>query len=483
MSGGHHVVIVGGGFAGLNAAKALSRAPARVTLIDRRNHHLFQPLLYQVATGGLSPADIATPIRALMRGQKNARVILGEVVEVHVDPGQVVLSDGDKIDYDTLVLATGARHSYFGKEEWAEAAPGLKTLEDAAEIRRRIFFAFEAAERATDPEDRRAWLTFVIVGGGPTGVELAGAIGELARSTLKDNFRSFDPANARILLFEGSDRVLTTYHPRLSEKALSALGDLGVTVRTGALVRGVTPDGVEISAGDQSQRISCKTVIWAAGVSASSLAGSIAVGTGAELDRAGRLIVEPDLTVVDHPEIFVLGDMPSFSHQTGHPLRGTADVAKAQGSYVGKAISRRLRSKKVDPFKFRDLGKLAVIGRSQAVAELPGIRLSGFLAWWSWLLVHLILLVDFQNRLTVFVQWGWNYLTRNRSARLITGRRQSIFLEPEAGPVDHSLISNPESLPIDGLARAQGYKKSRKCTSVGPTRDFDGATDLPSSLP
>lgn len=461
MRGGHHVLIVGGGFSGLHAAKAINRAPARVTLIDGRNHHLFQPLLYQVATGGLSPADIATPIRALLRGQKNARVILGEVVGVDVATRRVMLSDGDEIIYDTLVLATGARHSYFGKDEWAEAAPGLKTIEDATEIRRRIFLAFEAAERATTLGERRAWLTFAIVGGGPTGVELAGAIGELARSTLKDNFRSFDPALARIYLFEGGDRVLPTYHHRLSEKAFSALGALGVTVRTSTLVREVTLDGVEISAGDHSQRIQCKTVIWAAGVAASNLAKSIALGTGAELDRAGRVVVEPYLTVVDHPEIFVLGDMASFSHQTGQPLRGTADVAKAQGSYVGKAISRRLRNKKVEPFRFRGLGKLAVIGRSQAVADLPGIRLSGFLAWWSWLLIHLILLVDFQNRLTVFVQWGWNYLTRNRSARLITDGRQPVSRPTIEMAPDGSTELLPWEPSIDRSTSGRAEVKTR----------------------
>ena len=434
MKGDHHVVIVGGGFAGLNAAKALNRAPASVTLVDRRNHHVFQPLLYQVATGGLSPADIATPIRALLRKQKNVQVILGEVASIDISAKRVLMSDGHQVDYDTLVLATGATHSYFGREDWADTAPGLKTLEDATEIRRRIFFAFESAERISDLEEQRAWLTFVIVGGGPTGAELAGAIGELAQSTLKHNFRSFDPADARILLFEGGDRVLPTYHPRLSEKALIALEGLGVTVRTGTFVEDVTPDGVEISACGHTQRIPSKTIIWAAGVAASNLATCVALSTGAELDRAGRIVVEPDLTVVGHSEVYVMGDMASYSHQTGKPLRGTADVAKAQGTYVGKAIARRLQSKEVKPFKFRDLGSMAVIDRSQAVADLPGIRLSGFLAWWCWLLIHLILLVDFQNRLTVFVQWGWSYLTRNRSARLITGT-QTIGVH-----LQHSLV-------------------------------------------
>ena len=462
MSEEHHVVIVGGGFAGLNAAKALKRARSRVTLIDRQNYHLFQPLLYQVATGGLSPADIATPIRALLRGQKNAQVILGEVDWIDIAARRVLLGDGEEVEYDTLILATGARHSYFGREEWAEAAPGLKTIEDAIEIRRRIFFAFEAAERSTDTKERRSWLTFAIVGGGPTGVELAGAIGELAQSTLKHNFRSFDPADARILLFEGGDRVLPTYHHKLSNQALGALEGLGVTVRTGTTVQDVTTDGVEISANGHTKHIPCKTVIWAAGVAASKLARCVAMATGPELDRSGRVTVEPDLTVVGHPEVFVTGDMASYSHQTGSPLRGTADVACAQGAYVGKAISRRLKSKEVKPFKFRDLGKLAVIGRSQAVADLPGIRLSGFLAWWSWLLIHLLLLVDFQNRMTVFVQWGWNYLTRNRSARLITQRHQSIPRDLVSAQLGRSSEIHPEDILIDGAATVDGSKQRQR---------------------
>ena len=423
----HNVVIVGGGFAGLAAAKALKRAPAAVTLVDRRNHHLFQPLLYQVATGGLSPADISTPLRAAVRKQRNTRVVLGEVDSIDVADRRLVLSDGDEIDYDTLVLATGAEYNYFGHEDWAAAAPGLKTVEDATEIRRRILSAFEAAERSADPETRRAWLTFVIVGGGPTGVELAGTIAELARGTLKHSFRSFDPADARILLLEGGDGVLPTFRTELSRKALSSLERLGVTVRTHALVQDVSPDWVEVSLDGQSLRVPTRTVIWAAGVRASGLGRIVAEATGTELDASGRVVVGPDLTVAGHPGIFIAGDLARYSHQTGRPLRGTADVATAEGSYVGKTIRRRLDGKDVKPFRFRDLGTLAVIGRSRAVADLRIVRFSGWVAWWAWVLIHLIKLVDFQNRLTVFVQWGWNYVTRNRSALLITGKTRPLI--------------------------------------------------------
>ena len=425
----HHVVIVGGGFAGLNAARSLRRAPVRVTLIDRRNHHLFQPLLYQVATGGLSPADISTPIRALLHKQRNARAILGDVEDVDVGGKTVTLSDGERIGYDTLVLASGASHSYFGREDWADDAPGLKTVDDALEIRSRILIAFEAAERLSDPEERRKWLTFVIVGGGPTGVELAGAIAELAQRTFKDNFRRFDPAGARIFLFEGGERVLPRTPGTSPRGAAASLERLGVTVRTGTLVKEATADGVEIDMGSERLRVPTKTILWAAGVEASKLGRVVAEATGATMDRAGRILVEPDLTVPGRPEIFVTGDLASYSHQTGKPLRGTADVAIAEGSYVGKAIGRLVARKEAGAFRFRDLGTLAVIGRSAAVADFGFIRFSGWLAWWAWLFIHLLKLVDFQNRLTVMVQWGWSYLTRNRSARLITGQRRLPFEE------------------------------------------------------
>lgn len=437
MDIGHRVVIVGGGFAGLSAAKALKKAPVDVTLIDRKNYHLFQPLLYQVAIGGLSPADISIPIRGLLRNQKNARVILGEVESVNPADRTLKLSDGEKVDYDTLLLATGSSHSYFGNDRWSGAAPGLKTLDDATEIRRRILFAFEAAERVIDPEQRRAWLTFVIVGGGPTGVELAGAIGELASHTLKGNFRAYEPSEARILLFEGGNSVLPTFHPNLAEKAALSLKKLGVTVHTGSKVENIQRSGVTVQIGNDTLQVPARTVIWAAGVQASGLGRIMANGTGAELTRTGQIVVEPDLTVPGHPEIFIAGDLCSYSHQTGTPLRGTADVANAEGRYIGNTIGRRLAGKTVRPFKFLDLGKLAVIGRSSAVADLRIVRFSGRLAWLTWLFAHLLKLVDFQNRLTVAVQWGWSYFTRNQSARLITGPFKSpVELDAQAGVPD-----------------------------------------------
>jgi NADH dehydrogenase len=419
----HRVVIVGGGFAGISAARALKKAPVEVTLIDRRNHHLFQPLLYQVATGGLSPADISAPIRGLLAGQKNARVLLAEVEGIDV-PRKELATSGGPVPYDTLVLATGASHSYFGNEAWAEHAPGLKTLEDATAIRKKILLAFEAAEIAETEEERRAWLTFVVIGGGPTGVELAGAIGELSRQTLRRDFRSFKPASARVLLLEGGDRVLPTYSQSLSPKAGKSLGKLGVEVWTGTLATDISSDGVTVRRSEISEQVASKTVLWAAGVAASPLGRMLAESAGCETDREGRVVISPDLTVPGHPEVFVIGDLASYSHQTGAPLRGTADVAGAEGKYVGKLISARVWGKGAGaarPFRFRDLGKLAVIGRSAAVADLRFIRFDGYLAWQFWLFAHLLKLVGFQNRLTVLVQWAWSYMTRKKSARLITG--------------------------------------------------------------
>ncbi len=318
-------------------------------MIDRRNHHLFQPLLYQVATGSLSPADISAPIRALLKGQANARGILGEVERIDAADRTVKLDDGGRVPYDTLVIAPGSRHSYFGRDEWAQAAPALKTLEDAIEIRRRILFAFEAAERTTDADERRAWLTFVVIGGGPTGVEMAGAIGEMARKTLRGNFRSFDPSDARVLLLEGGERVLPTFTPKLADKAGAALSRLGVEVRSGALVEDADDHSVQIATSDGVVRISTRTIVWAAGVQASPLGKNLAAAIGVETDRAGRLLVGPDLTIPGHPEIYVAGDLASYSLQTGNPLRGTADVAIAEGRYVGKTIRRRLAGKRAAP--------------------------------------------------------------------------------------------------------------------------------------
>ena len=425
----HHVVIVGGGFAGLAAAKALRKADARVTLLDRSNHHLFQPLLYQVATGGLSPADISAPIRGLLSKQKNTRVLLAEVTGINVAARQLATTTGP-VSYDTLVLATGASHSYLGNHNWAINAPGLKSLDDATAIRRKILLAFEAAEQASSEEARAALLTFAVIGGGPTGVELAGAIGELSRQTLKNDFRSFDPSSARVLLIEAGDRILATYSKSLSPKAEKSLRKIGVEVMTGAMVTDIRDGGITVRRGESSEDIAAKTVLWAAGVQASPLGKMLvdAINTeepasGLETDRPGRVLVEPDLTIPGHPEIFVLGDLASYSHQTGEPLRGTADVAAAEGKYAGKVISRSLQGR-MPPhaFRFRNLGKLAVIGRSSAVADLKFIRFGGYIAWQFWLFIHILKLVGYQNRVKVLVQWANSYFTRNRSARLITGK-------------------------------------------------------------
>jgi NADH dehydrogenase len=417
----HHVVIIGGGFGGLYAAKSLKRAPVQVTLIDRRNFHLFQPLLYQVATGGLSPANIAAPLRAILKRQENIRVLLAEAIDIDVKNRRVVLSDGE-LGYDSLIVAAGVRHHYFGRNDWEELAPGLKTIEDATEMRRRVLLAFEAAEREDDPEKLRGWLTFVVVGGGPTGVELAGTLGEIARHTLKHDFRAINPADARIVLVEGMDRVLPPYPPTLSARAEAALNRLGVTVRTGAMVTDIDADAVTIRCGEQRERIPTRTVLWAAGVQASALGGIVASATGAAVDRVGRVAVEPDLSVAGHPEVFVIGDLAHFSHQADKPLPGVAPVAMQQGRYVATLIVRRLRGETMPPFRYRDYGSMATIGRAEAVADLGWVRFSGFPAWLAWLFIHLIHLVQFQNRLLVLIQWAWNYFTWNRYARLITGK-------------------------------------------------------------
>ncbi len=416
----HEVVIIGGGYGGLNAALSIRRAPVQETLLDRRNHHLFQPLLYQVATGGLSPANIASPLRAILKRQKNARVLLAEATEIDVANRRVVLSDGE-ISYDTLIIAPGAHKHYFGHDEWEKIAPGLKSIEDALRIRRRILVAFEAAERESDPDEVRAWLTFVIVGAGPTGVELAGALAEIAHQTFKRDFRSINPADAEILLLEGEDHVLPTYPPTLSTKAETALVRLGVTVRTGGIVTDVQSHSVTVRFGERDESIYAHTVLWTAGVQSSPLGRSLATAAGAEVDRAGRVVVEADLSLPGHPEIFVIGDLASFSDQTDNPLPGLAAVATQQGRYVGNLVKRRLRGQSLEPFRYKDRGNLATIGRAAAVADFGRIRLTGWIAWWAWLFVHLMLLIGFENRLLVLAQWAWNYFTRNRSARLITG--------------------------------------------------------------
>jgi NADH dehydrogenase len=416
-----HVVVIGGGFGGLYAVKRLKRAPVGVTLIDRRNFHLFQPLLYQVATGGLSAANISAPLRAVLKRQQNTEVLLAEAVGIDVQNHRVLLSDG-VIDYDTLIVATGAGNHYFGHNEWEKYAPSLKSIEEATEIRRRILLAFEAAEREPDSERRKALLTFIIVGGGPTGVELAGTIGELAQHTLRGNFRHINPGDARILLVEGTDRILPTYPAELSAKATRSLARLGATVRTGTFVTDVQPEAVSVRSGNTTERIPAHTVLWAAGVEATPLGRILAEATGARLDRAGRIAVEPDLTLPGHPEIFVIGDLANYSHQTGQPLPGVAPVAMQQGRYVADLIQKRLRGETLPPFHYKDRGSMATIGRAAAVVDLGWVRFSGFFAWLIWLFVHLMYLIQFGNRVLVLMQWAGNYLTRNRSARLITGK-------------------------------------------------------------
>ena len=422
MSGSNPaVVIIGGGFGGLYAALSLGDVPARVTLIDRRNFHLFQPLLYQVATGGLSPANIAAPLRAILRGQANTEVLLAEVTGIDVAGRRVLLREGGAVDYDTLIVSAGARHHYFGRPDWEPSAPGLKTIEDATEIRRRILSAFESAERAADVSARQAHLTFVIVGGGPTGVELAGAISELARHTLRRNFRRINPADARVLLVEGADRVLPPYPPDLSKAADKSLRQLGVEVWTQAKVTDIQPHAVTIQRPAGPEIVPAATVLWAAGVLASPLGKILADASGAEIDRAGRITVQPDLTLPGHPEVFVIGDMALAKGADGKPLPGIAPVAMQQGRYAADCVRKRIRGEAIAPFRFHDRGMLATIGRAAAVGVVFGRHVSGWIAWMAWLFIHLMYLMAFENRLLVLVQWGGNYFTRNRSARLITG--------------------------------------------------------------
>jgi len=421
MAGSHKVVIIGGGFGGLTLAQSLKNAPVDVTLLDRVNYHLFQPLLYQVATGSLSPANIAAPLRQVLRKQTNTTVLLAEATSIDAKNRSVILKDG-KIPYDTLVIASGSSHQYFGHDEWEKSAPGLKTVEDATAMRSRILLAFEAAERESDEGKRRAWLTFVIVGGGPTGVELAGALGDIANDTLRHDFRDIDPSTAQIILVEGTERILPTYPPSLSEAARKMVERLGVTVRTGAFAIDVQPESVTIRAGDRTETIRTRTILWAAGVLASPLGRELAKDAGAPLDKAGRIIVQPDMTVPGHPEIFVIGDLANFSHQGGKLLPGVAQPAIQQGRYVAKVIKHRLKGAAIEPFHYTDKGNLAVIGRGAAVADLVRFRLAGWPAWLIWIFIHLVNIVQFQNRILVLLQWGWLYASYDRSARLITGR-------------------------------------------------------------
>jgi NADH:quinone reductase (non-electrogenic) len=411
-----HLVVIGGGFAGLWATRALAGAPVRITLVDRGNHHLFQPLLYQVATAGLSAPDIAAPLRHILRRQRNATVLMGTVSGIDTGARKVRIEHGGTLDYDVLLLASGATHAYFGHDEWARHAPGLKTLDDALHIRRRILSAFEQAEGEDDPVVKRALLTFAIVGGGPTGVELAGTLAEIARHTLKREFRRIDPREARVLLLEAGPRVLSTFPESLSARSRQQLEKLGVEVRTGTPVNAIDAEGVLL--GDT--RIDARTVLWAAGVAASPLARTL----GVPLDRAGRVLVQPDLTVPGMPDVFVAGDLASLQ-QDGKPVPGVAPAAKQMGHHVAVAIRARLDGKTATPFRYRDYGNLATIGRMAAVVHLGKLKLSGALAWWFWLVAHIFFLIGFRNRLVVMLNWTWAYWSYQRAARIILGNRET----------------------------------------------------------
>jgi NADH dehydrogenase len=406
------VVILGGGFGGLAAARELRDAPASVTLVDRRNHHLFQPLLYQVATASLNASDVAEPIRKVLADQPNTEVLLAEVDHIDVDAKTLTFTDGDGLSYDYLIVAAGATHSYFGHDEWEENAPSMKSIEDALDVRRRLLIAFEAAERAKDPEARNAWLTFVIVGGGPTGVELAGSLAEMARHALKGEFRHIEPATARVVLVEGVERVLPGFPPKLSEWARKDLESMGVEVRTGTMVKSIDEEGVDLD-GD---RMTSRTVLWAAGVRASPIGESL----GAELDRSGRVIVEADLSLPGHREVYVVGDL-ALVIQDGKPVPGVAQGALQEGRHAASCIVASLSGKPSMPFHYKDKGMLAAIGRAAAVADLPRIDLTGSPAWVIWALVHIYFLIGFRNRLFVMASWAWAFLTHDRGARLITG--------------------------------------------------------------
>ena len=417
-----HVVIVGGGFGGLSAAKVFRGQPVRVTLLDRRNHHLFQPLLYQVATATLSPGDIASPIRWVFRKQRNLRVLLGEASTIDVNTRRIVLADGATLDYDYLIVATGASHAYFGRDEWAPHAPGLKTLEDALEIRTRMLLAFERAEREADPTRQQELLTFVLVGGGPTGVELAGTLAEIARQTLRDEFRSIDTSRARIVLVEAGPTILPTFPAELQRAARASLQRLGVEVRENTAVTGIDAHGVDLDVdrkGTPYERLAADTVLWAAGVAASPIVKTL----GAPVDRAGRALVNPDLSMPGHPEVFVVGDAAAALHQTGKPLPGVAQVAMQGATRAAKNILRLIERQPTREFEYRDKGSMAIIGRGSAVADLGWMRFAGFPAWLAWLFIHIFMLIGFRNRLAVMLQWATAYITFQRSVRLITGRR------------------------------------------------------------
>jgi NADH dehydrogenase len=453
------VVIIGGGFGGLRAARALKGAPVDVTLIDRRNYHLFQPLLYQVATGSLSPGEIAAPLRSVLSRQKNARVLLGDVVDVDPMSKSVRLADGAQFEYEALIVAVGTQSSYYGHDNWRQWAPSLKSVEEATTIRHKILYAFEVAERLADPLQRRAWLSFVIVGAGATGVELAGAIGEIARQTLRNDFRSIHPEEARITLIDGAPRVLPPFPEDLSKKAERSLERLGVQVKTGVMVKDIDREGVTFDGPNGQERLDARTVIWAGGVTVPAFAAVLAKRINAETDRSGRIKVNPDLTVPNHSDIYVIGDLALASGVDGKPLPGVAQVAMQQGTYAGKAIASRMGAEKaLPPFKYLDKGSLAVIGRASAVANVFGLHLSGLPAWLVWALIHLMYLVQFQSRVLVFIQWAIQDLTFNRGARLITGSASTDF------NFDQEMASSQGS-------RGNGFHAGSGTTSAPPPRD------------
>ncbi len=422
MTEKHRVLILGGGFGGLVAAQTLKHADAQVTLIDKRNFHLFQPLLYQVATGSLSPGEIAAPLRSVLSRQKNAQVLLGEAVDLDPNAQKVTLLDGGVFPYDTLIVATGSQTSYYGKDVWREQAPSLKTVEEATAIRHKLLNAFERAERAETEEEARAWLTFVIVGGGATGLELAGALAEIAQETLRHDFRNIHPQESQIYLLDGGARVLSAFPEDLSAKAEQLVTQLGVKVIKGALVNVISSEGVEYKHEDKEIRLNAKTVLWAGGVTATAFGRRVAERTDAQTDRSGKIKVLPDLTVLNYPNIFLVGDLALVLDEKGKPLPGVAQPAIQEGHYAGRTITARLKGKKNSkPFHYFNKGDMAVIGRAAAVANIFGLHVSGLIAWMIWLFIHLMYIVQFQSRIIVFIQWGFEYLTFSRGARLITG--------------------------------------------------------------
>jgi len=435
----HRVIVLGGGFGGLSAVQRLKRAPVEVTLIDRRNFHLFQPLMYQIATGSLSPGEIAAPLRGVLSRQKNTQVLLGEVSDIDPAAKKIQLLDGAIFDYDSLIVATGSQTSYYGNDSWREWAPSLKSVEEATAIRHKILYAFERAERAATHEESRAWLTFVIVGAGATGMELAGALAEIANETLKNDFRHINPSEARILLVEGGPRVLPSFPEDLSAKAEQLVSKLGVEVMKGVMVTNIGANGVTFRRGDNTESLAAHTVLWAGGVETTTFGKKLAQRTHAETDKSGRIKVNPDLTIPNYPDIFIVGDLAhSTDKKDGKPLPGVAQVAIQGGAYAAKTIKSRIERKKAeDAFHYFNKGDMAVIGRAAAVANIFGFHLSGFIAWFTWLFVHLMYIVEFQNRVMVFIQWGFEYLTFSRGARLITGHAVTDSIKP-AGSVSSS---------------------------------------------